>query len=117
MAATPFFFGKAHLNTLREATVAQAPRAHFDPRRSEDLFFCPEVKAAVEVFLCQMLGDRSSFLCLILPPSPSVIALFLSASGAGRWREEGRGGGGQNLKLYSGTPVVERRGGGKKAEN
>lgn len=31
--------GKPHLNMLWEATVAQAPRAHFDPCRSEGLFF------------------------------------------------------------------------------
>lgn len=32
-------FRKPHLNMLREATVAHAPRAHFDPCRSEGLFF------------------------------------------------------------------------------
>lgn len=32
-------FRKPYLNMLREATVAHAPRAHFDPCRSEGLFF------------------------------------------------------------------------------
>lgn len=59
LLVAPTSFREAHLNTLREATVAQAPRAHFDPRRSEDLFFCPGVKRAVEVLLRQMFGDQA----------------------------------------------------------
>lgn len=59
LLVAPTSFREAHLNTLREATVAQAPRAHFDPRRSEDLFFCPEVKRVVEVLLRQMFGDQA----------------------------------------------------------
>lgn len=39
LLVAPTSFRKPHLNMLREATVAQAPRAHFDPRRSEGPFF------------------------------------------------------------------------------
>lgn len=39
LLVAPTSFRKPHLNMLREATVAQAPRAHFDPCRSEGLFF------------------------------------------------------------------------------
>lgn len=34
----PVAFRKPYLNMLREATVAQKPRAHFDPCRSEAFF-------------------------------------------------------------------------------
>ena len=39
LLVAPTAFRKPYLNMLREATVAQAPRAHFDPCRSEGLFF------------------------------------------------------------------------------
>lgn len=54
-------FRKPHLNMLREATVAHAPRAHFDPCRSEGLFFFhPEVERVMEALPCQMFGDQTS---------------------------------------------------------
>lgn len=35
----PAPFRKPYLNILKEAKAAQAPRAHFDPCRSEAFFF------------------------------------------------------------------------------
>lgn len=55
----PTSFRKAHLNILREATVAQAPRAHFDPHRSEGFFFYHEVERVMEALPHQMFGSQA----------------------------------------------------------
>lgn len=59
LLVAPTSFRKPHLNMLREATVAQAPRAHFDPYRSEGLFFYPEIELVMEALPCQMFGDQT----------------------------------------------------------
>ena len=79
MAATSF--RKPHLNTLREATVAQAPRAHFDPCRSEGPFFSSRDWASHGSLALPDVWRPDSFLRLILL-SPLVIASG-SFSGAG----------------------------------
>lgn len=59
LLVAPTSFRKPHLNMLTEATVAQAPRAHFDRCRSEGLFFHPEVERVMEALPCQMFGDQA----------------------------------------------------------
>lgn len=54
---------------LREAKAAQAPRAHFDPCRSEALFFFyPEVERVVEALPARCWETR------LLPVSHAAVA-------------------------------------------
>ena len=75
LLVAPVAFRKPYLNTLREATVAQKPRAHFDPCRSE-AFFLSWGWASHGSLALPDVWRPGFFLCLILP-TPLVNAYIL----------------------------------------
>lgn len=69
LLVAPASFRKPHLNMLREATVAQAPRAHFDPGRSEGpFFFIPRLSESWKPCPARCLETR------LLPVSHPAVA-------------------------------------------